>query len=63
MNTKLPYIVDPDELDALGIDPDLYFKSGSNKRGTWVGWILDRTKDAALIIRLQAMQEPHRTVQ
>jgi hypothetical protein len=58
-----PYLVNPAELEALGIDPDHYFKSGETKDGGWYGWMLDRTKDAALIARLQAMQEPHRTVQ
>jgi len=59
----VPYFVSPDNLRALQIDPDLYFKTGSNGCSGWVGWILDRKKDAALIERLQSMREPRRTVQ
>lgn len=59
----VPYFVDPDKLKALGVDPDPYFKSGSRKGGGWMGWILDRKKDAALIQRLQSMNEQHGTVQ
>lgn len=60
----VPYLVDPDELKALGVDSDLYFKSGSHKGGwPWAGWMLDRKKDAALIERLQSMKERHGTVQ
>jgi hypothetical protein len=59
----MPYLVSPDDLRALGIDPDLYFKSGSNKRNSWAGWMLDRKKDAALIARLQSKHEPHGTMQ
>jgi hypothetical protein len=57
---EIPYFVDPDELTALGVDPDQYFRSGS---GGWAGWMLDRTKDAALIGRLQSINEPHKVVQ
>jgi hypothetical protein len=60
----LPYLVSPDDLRALQIEPDLYFKTGSNGgRGGWAGWMLDRKKDAALIERLQSMREPHGTRQ
>ena len=58
---KLPYLVDPDHLRALQIDPDVYLKS--SPVGGWVAWMLDRKKDAALIERLQSMREPHGTVQ
>jgi hypothetical protein len=59
-----PYLVDPDQLRALGIDPDPYLKSGSHKGGPdWAGWMLDRKRDAALIARLESMREQHRTVQ
>jgi hypothetical protein len=58
-----PYFVDPRDLQALGIDPFLYFKIGSANNSGWAGWILDREKDAALIERLRAMQLPHGTVQ
>jgi hypothetical protein len=59
----IPYFVSPDDLRALQIEPDLYFKTGSNGRSGWAGWMLDRKKDAALIQRLQSMREPHRTTQ
>jgi hypothetical protein len=59
----VPYLVTPDDLRALGIDPDVYSKSGSNNRNGWAGWMLDRKKDAVLIERLQSMQSPHRTMQ
>jgi hypothetical protein len=61
--SDLPYLVDPRDLQALGIDPDVYFKFGSNKHNSWAGWILDREKDAALIERLQSMRDPHGTRQ
>jgi hypothetical protein len=57
----MPYLVDPEHLRALKIDPGPYLKSSSV--GGWVGWMLDREKDAALIARLQSMREPHGTVQ
>jgi hypothetical protein len=60
---EVPYLVDPAELKALGVDPDLYLKSGSTKGGSWAGWMLDRKKDSALIERLQSMTEQHPTVQ
>jgi hypothetical protein len=59
----MPYLVSPDDLRALGLDPDAYFKSGATKNSGWAGWMLDRMKDAALIERLQSMHEPHRTAQ
>jgi hypothetical protein len=62
-DNDVPYFVGRAELKALGIDPDVYFKSGSTKGGSWAGWMLDRKKDAVLIERLQSMAEPHRTVQ
>ena len=55
-----PYLVVPDDLRALGVNPDLYFKSFG--RGM-MGYALDRKKDAVLIERLQSMQLPHRTMQ
>jgi len=55
-----PYWVNPDDLTALGIDPDLYLKSG---RPGWLGYVLDRKKDAALIARLETMREQHATKQ
>jgi hypothetical protein len=61
--TGLPYLVDPGDLRTLGVDPDLYFKCGSSKHNSWAGWMLDREKDAALIERVQSMQEPHETRQ
>ena len=45
----VPYFVSPDDLRALQIDPDLYFKTGSNGHDSWAGWMLDRKEDAALI--------------
>ena len=57
--SDLPYL--PRDLRALGVDPEAYFKCGSNKRNSWAGWMLDRKKDAALIERLQSMHEPHET--
>ncbi|MBR1157346.1 hypothetical protein [Bradyrhizobium sp. JYMT SZCCT0428] len=57
------YLVNPDDLRALQIDPDLYFKTGSSGRRSWAGWMLDRKKDAALIERLQSMQLLHKTMQ
>jgi hypothetical protein len=61
--TDTPYLVDPNELEALGVDPEPYFKSGHSSRGGWAGYMLDRKKDAALIERLQSMHEQHGTVQ
>jgi hypothetical protein len=58
-----PYLVSPKELEALGVEPDLYFKSGSTKGCGWAGWMLDRKKDSELIERLQSMTGQHRTVQ
>ena len=58
-----PYFVDPKELEALGLDPDEYRKSGRTKNGGWAGWALDRKKDAALIERLQSVTEQHKTAQ
>jgi hypothetical protein len=59
-NMALPYLVCPDDLRALEIDPNIYLTSfGSNA----AGWALDRKKDAALIRRLQSMHEPHGTMQ
>jgi len=55
---KLPYLVDPDHLRALQIDPDVYLKS--SPVGGWVAWMLDRKKDAALIERLQSMRDTGR---
>ena len=49
----VPYIVNPDDLEALGIDPEPYLKSGSNSGSHWAGYMLDRKKDAALIERLE----------
>jgi hypothetical protein len=49
-------LVNPDDLQALGIDPDTCLKCF----GTGA---LDRKKDKALIARLQPMHEPHGTVQ
>jgi hypothetical protein len=60
--SDLPYLVHPRAL-RLGIDPDLYFKCGSNKHNSWAGWMLDRKKDSALMERLQSMHEPHETRQ
>jgi hypothetical protein len=60
---EVPYLVDPAELKALGIDPDLYFKHGTREGGSWAGWMLDRKKDSALIERLKSMTEQHPTVQ
>jgi hypothetical protein len=54
-----PYFVSPDRLKALGVEPDRYLRSF----GSVAGWSLDRKKDAVLIERLQAMTEPHETVQ
>jgi hypothetical protein len=54
-----PYLADPADLRALGLDPDVYLKS----LGSGAGWLLDRKKDAALIGRLQSMHEPHASVQ
>jgi hypothetical protein len=54
-----PYLVAPEDLEALGVDPDPYLRSG----GGGAGWMLDRKNDAALIERLQSMAEPHGTVQ
>jgi len=59
----VPYLVNPDDLRALQIDPDLYFKTGSNKHNSWAGWMLDRKKDAALIERLRSMHLLHETMQ
>ena len=59
----VPYFVSPDDLRALQIDPDLYFKTGSSGRRSWAGWMLDRKKDAALIERLQSMHSLHITMQ
>jgi hypothetical protein len=58
---KSPYLVDPEDLRTLQIDPGPYLKSSSV--GGPVGWMLDRKKDAALIERLQLMHEPHWTLQ
>jgi len=59
----VPYFVSPDDLRALQIEPELYFKTGSNGRSGWAGWMLDRKKDAALIERLQSMHSLHETMQ
>jgi hypothetical protein len=59
----VPYFVNPADLRALQIDPDLYVKAGSNGRSSWAGWALDRKKDAALIERLRSMHLLHETMQ
>jgi len=58
-----PAIVSPDELRALGVDPDDYFKTRATATGLISGWMLDRKKDAALIERLQSMRERHQAMQ
>jgi hypothetical protein len=54
-----PYLASPADLQALGLEPDVYLKS----IGDGAAWLLDRKKDAALIERLQSMREPHATRQ
>jgi hypothetical protein len=67
-----PYLVNPADLTALGIDPELYRKSGrgaiEDENGKlqpswWAGYMLDRKQDAALIARLETMREQHKTKQ
>ncbi len=57
---EMPYCVDPRDLSALGVDPDIYF--GPIGRNA-AGWTLHRKRDAALIQRLQSRRESHGTVQ
>ncbi len=37
IDNGVPYCVNPDDLRALQIEPDVYFKSGY---GGWAGWML-----------------------
>lgn len=61
--SDLPYLVRPDDLRALGINPDPYLRCGDSQQGGWSAYMLDREKDAALIQRLQAKHSPHGTMQ
>jgi hypothetical protein len=53
----VPYLVSPDHLKALGLDPEDYVRCGGDGRRGWAGWRLDRKKDAALIERVRALEE------
>jgi hypothetical protein len=55
-----PYLVDPDNLRALGVDPRLHLKRFGDGG---MAWMLDRKKDAALIERLRSVHEPHESMQ
>jgi hypothetical protein len=67
----VPYFVDPEELRALGVDPEPYLRShrvgidegAGVEMGYAAGYMLDRRKDAALIERLRQKREPHGTKQ
>jgi hypothetical protein len=63
VDNDVPYLVNPDDLKALGIDPALYRMSWSGEGWAGAGWALDRKKDTALIERLRSMTEPHGTRQ
>jgi hypothetical protein len=58
----VPYWANLEDLEALGIDPAPYFRDCMSCDQPW-GYVLDRKKDAALIERLQSMEEEHTTKQ
>jgi hypothetical protein len=45
-------VIDPDELRALGVDPEPF----QREICCWLGYGLDREKDAALIARVRVMR-------
>jgi integrase len=47
----VPYLVNPDILTALGLDPDEFLET----RGNMTGWVLDRAKHRDIIHRVQSM--------
>jgi hypothetical protein len=49
IDADVPYLVDPADLRALGIDPRLHLCV----RRPWFGYLLDRRKDSELIKRLE----------
>jgi hypothetical protein len=48
-----PYLVDPNELMTLGLDPAQYLRT----IGNGAGYMLDRVKDADIIERLSTMRD------
>jgi hypothetical protein len=48
----VPYLVDPNELMMLGLDPAQYHQT----MGNWTGYMLDRINDDDLIDRLSTMR-------
>jgi len=63
MTDDSPNLVARDDLLALGLDPETYRMTRSYKHCVWLGYALDRKRDAAIIERLQSMQEAHKTTQ
>jgi hypothetical protein len=58
-----PYLANLDDLEVLGIDPEPFRFNSSGRGWHWAGYMLDRKKDAALIERLQSMNEQHGVLQ
>jgi hypothetical protein len=52
----VPYLVDPDSLKALGLNPDDFLYSQDHPGGGAAGWALDRTKHRDIISRVQAYE-------
>lgn len=50
----VPFLVNPDILTALGLDPDEFQET----RGNMTGWVLDRAKHRGIICRVRSMMAP-----
>ena len=51
----VPYCANPDQLLALGIDPNQYLRTMPGEGGVMTGYVLDRNEHADIIERLTAM--------
>lgn len=52
----VPYCANPDNLQALGIDPNQYLRAMPSEDGVMTGYFLDRTEHADIIERITAMR-------
>ena len=53
----VPYLVDPNDLRILGLDPEQYSRTMETADSALSVYMLDRVKDADLISRLSTMRD------